>query len=157
MYAAGKTPYQLSRKEPLPYEQQIERFVQAVQQAECIIVGGAPMELYDANPPKEGIREAMDSFLKRYHGKNLVILELGIGWRNQLIKAPLMQLTAREENATYITINLGEVYITDNIKDKSYGLDGYLDVVLHKCANLLDRSILQGATRKKKESEDTNR
>lgn len=55
-----------------------------------------------------------------------MILELGIGWRNQLIKAPLMQLTANEPQATYITINLGEVYIPDTIQDKSYGLDGFL-------------------------------
>ena len=32
------------------------------------------------------------NFLKTYHGKKLVVLELGIGWRNQLIKAPMMRL-----------------------------------------------------------------
>ena len=37
-----------------------------------------------------------------------MILELGIGWRNQLIKAPLMQLAAREPQAVYVTVNLGE-------------------------------------------------
>ena len=59
-----------------------------------------------------------------------MILELGIGWRNQLIKAPLMRLTAKEPNAAYITINLGEVYITEDIKGKSFGVDGYLDETL---------------------------
>ncbi len=76
--------------------------------------------------PKPGVQENYQKFLNNYHGKKLVILELGIGWRNQLIKAPLMRLTAEEPNATYITINLGEIYITDNIKEKSFGLDGYL-------------------------------
>lgn len=91
---------------------------------------GAVMELYDAQPPKQEIIKAWNSFLKEYHEKKLVILELGIGWRNQLIKAPLMELTAAEPNAAYITINLGELYIPDTIKEKSYGLDGYLSEIL---------------------------
>ena len=33
-------------------------------------------------------------------------------------------------NATYVTINLGEIYIADNIKEKSFGLDGRLDELL---------------------------
>lgn len=69
-------------------------------------------------------------FLDAYHGKKLVVLELGIGWRNQLIKAPLMRLVANEPNASYVTINLGEVYIAENIKAKSFGLDGRLDKLL---------------------------
>ncbi len=80
--------------------------------------------------PKSGVQENYQKFIQKYHGKNLVILELGIGWRNQLIKAPLMRLTEKEPNATYVTINLGEIYITDNIKEKSFGLDGYLGPIL---------------------------
>lgn len=90
----------------------------------------APMKLYDSNPPKKIVIENWKNFLKQYHNKNIVILELGIGWRNQLIKAPLMKLTNDEPNATYITINLGEIYISDNIKEKSFALDGYLDKIL---------------------------
>ena len=41
-----------------------------------------------------------------------------------------MRLVDREPNATYVTINLGEVYITDEIKEKSFGLDGRLDELL---------------------------
>ena len=70
----------------------------------------------------------------KYHGKKLVILELGIGWRNQLIKAPLMRLTAREPQAVYVTVNLGEIFIPDEIRDKSYGLDGDLAEILHELA-----------------------
>ncbi|MCD8018189.1 MAG: hypothetical protein LUF92_00995 [Clostridiales bacterium] len=61
----------------------------------------------------------------------------GIGARNQLIKAPLMRLTASEPNATYITINLGEIYITGDIQDKSYGLDGNLSDILGKLSYYL--------------------
>lgn len=92
---------------------------------------GAPMQVsMAAGEPYLSAKESMaryEAFLRQYHGKKLVILELGIGWRNQLIKAPLMRLTAQEPNATYITINLGEIYIADNIRDKSFGLDGYLN------------------------------
>lgn len=74
-------------------------------------------------------------FLQTYRGKNLVILELGIGWRNQLIKAPLMRLTEEEPKAAYITINLGEVYIPDSIRSKSFSLDGYLEEQLRIVKN----------------------
>ena len=70
------------------------------------------------------------NFLKTYHGKKLMVLELGIGWRNQLIKAPMMRLVAGEPNATYVTINLREIYIADNIQENSFGLDGRLDELL---------------------------
>lgn len=44
--------------------------------------------------------------------------------------AVMVRLTAKEPNAAYITINLGEVYITEDIKEKSFGVDGYLDETL---------------------------
>ena len=72
------------------------------------------------------VKVLFQKFLNRYHGKKLEVLELGVGWRNQLIKAPLMRLVASEPGATYVTINLGEVYIADNIQEKSFGLDGQL-------------------------------
>ena len=62
--------------------------------------------------------------------KKLVILEFGIGWRNQMIKAPLMQLAAVEPQARYITFNKGEIYIPEEIKEKSIGVDGNLTVAL---------------------------
>ena len=77
-------------------------------------------------------QERFQEFLNQYHGKKLVVLELGIGPRNQLIKAPLMRLVDMEPNAAYVTINLGEIYIMDNIKEKSFGLDGYLGEILSR-------------------------
>ena len=80
--------------------------------------------------PDTQARRRCEKFLEKYRGKKLAVLELGIGWRNQLIKAPLMRLVEQEPNATYVTMNLGEVYITDEIKEKSFGLDGRLDELL---------------------------
>ena len=270
LYAAGKTPYALSEKPALPYEEQIQRLVKEIEEAECVLVGGASglsaagggdfyyednasyrkyfgkyaekyhfngafdgmmrpwdsreefwgylatflhttqtaevrepyrdldsllegkdffvlttnqdtqfVKLYpeekvaeiqgdhrffqcskcctddtwDAVKPVEEMIRAMgegtsvpieliprcphcgaEAFLEKYHGKKLVILELGIGWRNQLIKAPLMRLTAREPQAVYVTVNLGEIFIPDEIRDKSYGLDGDLAEILHELA-----------------------
>ena len=41
LYAAGKTPYALSEKPSLPYEEQIECLVKEIKEAECVLVGGA--------------------------------------------------------------------------------------------------------------------
>ncbi len=71
------------------------------------------------------------NFIQEYHGKRLVILELGVGWRNQMIKAPFMQLVQKEPHATYITVNKGEIYIPDAIADRSYGIDGDIAEVLN--------------------------
>lgn len=95
---------------------------------------GGPMQIHLETDrhflPETAGRERYERFLKKYHEKKLVVLELGIGWRNQLIKAPLMELVEREPNAVYITINLGEIFIKDSIKEKSFGLDGYLEEIL---------------------------
>lgn len=101
----------------------------------CPVCGG-PMQIHmerDRNfIPDTAAENRMQNFLRKYHGKKLVILELGIGWRNQLIKAPLMRLAAREPEAVYITVNLGEIYIPDEIREKSYGLDGDLREMLNR-------------------------
>lgn len=78
----------------------------------------------------EKAQQRCQDFIGKYHGKRLLILELGIGWRNQLIKAPLMNLVQREPHAVYITVNKGEIYIPDVIREKSYGLDGDVTDVL---------------------------
>lgn len=103
---------------------------------------GGPMEIHMVGPhflPMHKEQSRLEAFLKQYHGKNIVILELGIGWRNQLIKAPLMRLTAQEPNATYVTINLGEVYIPENIQHKSFGLNGYLSEILSELREVCDK------------------
>ena len=41
IYASGGTPYQLTDKKPLPYSEQIDRLVQEVKEADCVVVGGA--------------------------------------------------------------------------------------------------------------------
>ena len=79
------------------------------------------------NTPIVDKSQQANAFLNHYHSKRLVILELGIGSRNRLIKLPLMQLAAREPQAVYITLNLTqELYIPEEIAKKSIGLAGDL-------------------------------
>lgn len=95
---------------------------------------GGPMELHLAADasflPDEGGQNRFQNFVNAYHGKNLLVLELGIGWRNQMIKAPLMNLVAMEPGACYVTVNKGEIYIPKEIEGKSFGLDGDMTEIL---------------------------
>ena len=40
-YRTGGTPYELSAREPEPYDQQIETFARMIEEADCVLVGGA--------------------------------------------------------------------------------------------------------------------
>jgi hypothetical protein len=53
------------------------------------------------------------SFVKNNHDKRILVLELGVGAGNRMIKAPFMELVNAEQNAFYITFNKGELYIPD--------------------------------------------
>ena len=79
---------------------------------------------------------AYQDFIKKSHGKKLVLLELGVGARNQMIKAPFMKLTNFEEHATYITFNKGELYIPEIIADKSIGIDGDISEILETLVDM---------------------
>ena len=95
---------------------------------------GGPMSVHIAAGPgfieDTDARQRYREFLERYHKEKLLVLELGVGWHNQLIKAPFMRLVAQEPHAIYVTVNLGEVYIADDIKTRSFGIDGALSDVL---------------------------
>lgn len=81
--------------------------------------------------------QAYKNFIDHAHDKKLVLLEFGVGARNQLIKAPFMNLTSLEENATYITFNKGsELYIPNAIADKSIGIDGDIAEVLQQLVQM---------------------
>ena len=64
--------------------------------------------------------ERYNSFIDENKDKNIVYLELGVGGNTPvIIKYPFWQLTAQNENATYICVNLGESYCPDEIADQS--------------------------------------
>lgn len=81
--------------------------------------------------------KAYQDFIDKAHGKKIVLLELGVGARNQMIKAPFMNLTNLEEYATYITFNKGsELYIPEAIAAKSIGIDGDIAQVLQQLVQM---------------------
>ena len=96
-------------------------------------------EAFFRTTPWQKKAQAYQQFLQTYSGKRIVILELGIGWRNQMIKKPLMELAVAEPQAVYITINKGEVYIPQAIQDRSIGVDGDIATALSRLAALQGR------------------
>lgn len=40
-YRQGGTPYKMTEREPLPYEEQVREFARMVDEADCVLVGGA--------------------------------------------------------------------------------------------------------------------
>lgn len=81
---------------------------------------------YRPDATYERQRQDFDGWLQAAHGHRILVLELGIGARNQAIKRPLMDLVAREPAATYVTFNYSEVYIPREIAAKSVGVSGDL-------------------------------
>ena len=70
-------------------------------------------------------RPAFDRFLGDYGGKRLVVVELGIGSQNRIIKPVLYQVAHREPMATFITLNLpDEIVVPQEIGPKTVPLPG---------------------------------
>lgn len=70
-------------------------------------------------------------FVHKYAQNNLVFLEVGIGSRNRLIKAPLMDLALNLANSTYIIFNLPrEIYAPEKLWPRAIALPGDLAATL---------------------------
>ncbi len=89
--------------------------------------------------PDERARARFENFLAAWRRKRLFVLELGIGPRNRLIKEPVMRLVQSESNATYVAVNLGEVFIPAPIAFKSFSIDGRIDDALRQIREALGR------------------
>ncbi|CAD7286301.1 hypothetical protein [Campylobacter suis] len=60
--------------------------------------------------------ERFNAFLEQNFNENVLFLELGVGARNQLIKAPLMRVSSQMPNATYVSVNLSEPYAPNGME-----------------------------------------
>ena len=68
IYASGSTPYQLTDKKPLPYSEQINRLIQEVKEADCVVVGGASgLSAAGIKFLYVGSRTLLHHFLHPYH------------------------------------------------------------------------------------------
>lgn len=132
-----------------------DSFPEAARLAEAGTCGRAPTDLVPRCPrcgarctcacrrtaifsPTRAPGRASRSSLPR-GGKRLFVLELGIGPRNRLIKEPVMRLVQSEPNATYVTVNLGEVFVPAPIATKSFGIDGRIDDALRQIREAAER------------------
>lgn len=81
--------------------------------------------------PIEDKSADLNAFISEYCGRRLVVLELGIGSRNRMIKEPFMQLVAQNPTMSYITLNLPhEIYIPPQIANRSVALAGDIATTL---------------------------
>lgn len=108
---------------------------------------GGPMSIHMALDrsfiPNVAGRDLWLAFLAAHHNQKVVILELGVGPRNGLVKVPLVRLAAQEPNVTYATFNLSDISIPKEIAAKSLGIAGYLDqtmAALRTACHALPRS-----------------
>lgn len=71
------------------------------------------------------------SFLAENKDKNVLFLELGVGWNTPgIIKYPFWQMTLKNKNATYVSINKGDVYVPNEILDRSILIDSDITEVV---------------------------
>ena len=69
--------------------------------------------------------ERYDNFLRTRAGEKILFLELGVGYNTPgIIKYPFWQMTARNPNATYASINLGQAICPKEIQQQSICIDG---------------------------------
>jgi NAD-dependent SIR2 family protein deacetylase len=86
--------------------------------------------------------ERYTAFIRRHlnvetlRATSLLFLDLGSGGNTPVIfKIPFIQWTMQNPNATYATINLGEAFTVEQIKDRSIVIDGDIGEVLEELLN----------------------
>jgi hypothetical protein len=81
--------------------------------------------LQEGSSDWEEQRKNFTDFINAYASKKTVLLELGIGARNQLIKAPTMQMAEQCPSWHYITLNLPqEILIPADLQERALALTG---------------------------------
>lgn len=77
--------------------------------------------------------ENYQKFMEEHMRKNIVFLELGVGYNTPgIIKYNFWQYTMNWENAFYVCINKGQAKVPNDIKNKSVGVDGDIGEVIEK-------------------------
>ncbi len=70
-------------------------------------------------------RERFSGFIMEHKEKSMVVLELGIGSCNRLIKAPTMDLIDCNKSWKFITMNMpNEINVIESIRDRTIALTG---------------------------------
>ena len=76
--------------------------------------------------------ERYADFIRRYLHDNILFLDLGSGGNTPIVfKIPFIRWTMQNPNAVYATVNLGEAFTVDQIKDRSIVIDADINDVLN--------------------------
>ena len=79
--------------------------------------------------------ERYAEFLNRHEGEEVLFWELGVGGNTPgIIKFPFWRMTARNPNAVYACVNLGEAAVPKQIASQSVCIDCDIGAVLEKLA-----------------------
>lgn len=82
----------------------------------------------------EGWHTAADryhGFIRRREHRHILFLELGVGYNTPaIIKYPFRQMTAKNPDAVYISINRGECFCPKEIENRSVCIDADIKSVL---------------------------
>lgn len=71
--------------------------------------------------------------------EKLAFLEIGIGARNQLIKAPMTSLAAQMPESEYLIFNLPrEILVSPELKARAVPIEGNLEITLEELARRID-------------------
>ena len=82
--------------------------------------------------------ERYETFLRTRAGQKILFWELGVGYNTPvIIKYPFWRMTAKNPNATYVCVNLGEADAPSEIRKQSICIDGDIGEIL---------SLLSGKT-----------
>lgn len=75
-----------------------------------------------------------DDFIRRHEGMHILFLELGVGMNMPgIIKYPFWQMTARNADARYASINLGQAYCPESIEHQAICVDGDIAEIVSEC------------------------
>ena len=76
--------------------------------------------------------ERYADFIRRHLHNNILFLDLGSGGNTPIVfKIPFIKWTMQNPNAIYATVNLGEAFTVDQIKERSIVIDADINDVLY--------------------------
>ena len=83
-----------------------------------------------------------DNFLKKYDGKKILFLELGVEREYvEDIRIPFWNMAGNNLKATYASINLDGTYYPTNMKERSILIEGDIRVVIKNLTQNIERAV----------------
>ena len=84
----------------------------------------------------EGWQKASDryvDFLRRHANEKVLLLELGVGFNTPgIVKYSFWRMTAKNKEAVYVCVNLGETCVPEEIEERSVCINGDIGEILKK-------------------------